>query len=362
VKIFEILKHRRPVDRFALPAGLVVALWGLLAFAAPASAEIGETVEGATTVAEAPVPAVEGEEVQAAPVAAAPEPVEAAVQEAPSATQPVDAAPVDAAPVSDPVGPQDSPAASESVNSPSPSPQVAAARREASKSVPGLGKGSVESIASATGRLPVVRTGPGPSLQLASNTLQQVAETLFQVTAPAQKSLSPLGSAAVEALLPPVGSLLKIAVDPLADAPLGFSAPPRPGSLSHRPAIGGSPFQRLSEPGGIEVVATGSRASDRAAGQAETRPAAVGDAGAILAGTTIDRSRSEPPVPLDVPLPAPGPPGAIAPGGSGGPIFVPLVALLALLALVAPAILRRLGRVPGFRLPTPFVCALELPG
>jgi hypothetical protein len=65
--------------------------------------------------------------------------------------------------------------------------------------------------------------------------------------------------------------------------------------------------------------------------------------------------------PLDVPLPAPESPGAIAPG-SGGPIFVPIAALLALLALAAPAILRRLGEVPAFRPSTPFVCALERPG
>jgi hypothetical protein len=81
--------------------------------------------------------------------------------------------------------------------------------------------------------------------------------------------------------------------------------------------------------------------------------------GAILAASTIDRSGS--PAPLDVPLPAPDLPGAIT-SGSGGSFFVPLAALLALLALVAPAVLRRLGKVPDFQAPTPFVCALERPG
>ena len=79
-------------------------------------------------------------------------------------------------------------------------------------------------------------------------------------------------------------------------------------------------------------------------------------------GIAIERSRSEAPTPTNnVPLPAPESPGVIAPG-SGGPIFIPFAALLALLALVAQAILRRLGEVPGFRPPTPFVCALERPG
>jgi hypothetical protein len=89
------------------------------------------------------------------------------------------------------------------------------------------------------------------------------------------------------------------------------------------------------------------------------RPSVAGDA--ILAATAIEHSHSENHAPWDVPLPAPGSPGAIAPG-SGGPIFVPIAALLALLALAALAILRRLGEVPGFRPPTPFVCALERPG
>jgi hypothetical protein len=65
--------------------------------------------------------------------------------------------------------------------------------------------------------------------------------------------------------------------------------------------------------------------------------------------------------PLDMPLPSPDSPGA-ATSGSGTTFFVPLAALLALLALVAPATLRRLREVPGFPAPIPFVCALERPG
>ncbi|HEY5708160.1 MAG TPA: hypothetical protein VIS51_02070 [Solirubrobacterales bacterium] len=76
-----------------------------------------------------------------------------------------------------------------------------------------------------------------------------------------------------------------------------------------------------------------------------------------MSGTT--GARSNDPAPLDGPTPAPGSSGT---AGSTGSSFVPLAALLALLALVAPATLRRLGEVPAFRPPIPFVCALERPG
>jgi hypothetical protein len=74
-----------------------------------------------------------------------------------------------------------------------------------------------------------------------------------------------------------------------------------------------------------------------------------------MAGTPPDDR-----APLDGPMPAPGSSGVAA--GSTGSFFVPLAALLALLALVAPAAMRRFGEVPDFRPPTPFVCALERPG
>jgi hypothetical protein len=74
--------------------------------------------------------------------------------------------------------------------------------------------------------------------------------------------------------------------------------------------------------------------------------------------TAVNRAS---PTPLNVPLPAPESP-AIAVADSGGTSFIPIAALLALLALVAPAVTRRLGKAPDFRAPTPFTCALERPG
>jgi hypothetical protein len=69
-----------------------------------------------------------------------------------------------------------------------------------------------------------------------------------------------------------------------------------------------------------------------------------------------DRSPGKAPPPTRVP----DAPAALA--GSSSSFFIPLVALLALLALVAPAIHRRLRAAPDLRAPTPFVCALERPG
>jgi len=71
--------------------------------------------------------------------------------------------------------------------------------------------------------------------------------------------------------------------------------------------------------------------------------------------------RPEGRAPLDLPLPIPDSPAAIAPG-SGDAFFVPFAALLALLALVAPASTRRFREAPEFPAPIPFVCALERPG
>ncbi len=91
-------------------------------------------------------------------------------------------------------------------------------------------------------------------------------------------------------------------------------------------------------------------------------PSALGGVDGIQSTPTSGATgvRSNDPAPLDGPMPAPGSSAATA--GSTGSSFVPLAALLALLALVAPATLRRLGEVPAFRPPVPFVCALERPG
>lgn len=87
------------------------------------------------------------------------------------------------------------------------------------------------------------------------------------------------------------------------------------------------------------------------------------DLGRIFAGAVGERYTDLPPPDGMGPHPphqAPGLPQGDAAGG--GISFIPIAALLALLALAAPAIRRRLGEGPDFRLQTPFVCALERPG
>jgi hypothetical protein len=86
-----------------------------------------------------------------------------------------------------------------------------------------------------------------------------------------------------------------------------------------------------------------------------------GNLGDVFAGSVDERLADFTPPDGNAPLPAPGSSQGES-AGAAGTSFIPIAALLALLALAAPAILRRLGRVPDLRPQTPFVCALERPG
>jgi MYXO-CTERM domain-containing protein len=110
-----------------------------------------------------------------------------------------------------------------------------------------------------------------------------------------------------------------------------------------------------TQPGDAEIA--GIRASSSS--HRESALSLAGAPDATPADTSAHHGGS--PAPTEVPLPAPSSPATAVPD-SGGPSFVPIVALLALLALVASAALRRLGRAADFRAPNPFICALERPG
>lgn len=193
--------------------------------------------------------------------------------------------------------------------------------------------------------------------------ISKVTEPLLEMTAPVRGALasplSPLLAPAIETLLPqsPLLPQSQPAAEALSGVP-GFDAQVPAGPLSHRqatdlvtPSIGD-----LLVLGGVQPGANGHGPSKKT----WLLPAATGVAfGAAAAGSAVERFGN--PMPSDTPLPAPESPGAAAPG-SAGSFFVPLAALLALLALVAPATRRRLREVPGFPAPTPFVCALERPG
>jgi hypothetical protein len=129
-----------------------------------------------------------------------------------------------------------------------------------------------------------------------------------------------------------------------------IGAPERDASLQ-----GSLPLKSLSSFGVIELSRSAA-GGDPAVSM--SRSPSLPAAGGIRFGSdggrfSHDSPFNHPSPPLDAPGAAP---------GSGGSFFVPLAALLALLALVAPATFRRLGAVPEFRPPIPFVCALERPG
>jgi hypothetical protein len=120
--------------------------------------------------------------------------------------------------------------------------------------------------------------------------------------------------------------------------------------------------QAVLDPVGAPIDPQGFDATPASAsGGIRSRALHLHTAGGMATSALFDRAAEfggpEAPAPM-TPVPAPSP---IATSGSGGPIFVPIAALLALLALSVPAILRRLREV-GSSAPGPLVCALERPG
>lgn len=345
----EPFRRRSPYGTRTFTASLLAIV--ALLFAA-ATAE-GETIDGAATPAPASAPEAQAptEEAQADPVSLAEEaqvdPASAApVAEEPGETQEASSAPepVAAAVEGGSAKSSSEPPASEPVHAALPSqPHMA----KAVESVRHASSAVAVPIAAAADRLPGVSTGP--ARKLVDNAARQAHDAaggpLLDLVSMAMGSLLSLNP-----LSPEVGSPY---------ATLNPSIPPvQPGSFSPRGALGGPLPQGVAAPGGEGTVGAASQALKRSDEQRMTPLPAVGSyASSARAGA--DRGAGA--APSDVPLPTPGSPGAAAPD-SGGPPFNPIAPLLALLALVTPAALRRLGRVPDFRPPTPFVCALERPG
>lgn len=218
--------------------------------------------------------------------------------------------------------------------------------RQADAETAGLATGSAKTAAQALDRaspLEPVQALAQRSLQTASSTLQDEALDLL---APSTSQIpllaaSPAGS---ESGAPP---LL-----PVSDIP----SLPSAGALTLEQNVGldGWLPQYLPEPGDAEVLRliTPSIAGDPGSPQANAAGASFEPLG--------KRFDNGAPPDGNGPGPLPALPQLMASGASSS--FVPVAALLALLALAAPAILRRLREAPGFRAPTPFVCALERPG
>jgi hypothetical protein len=139
----------------------------------------------------------------------------------------------------------------------------------------------------------------------------------------------------------------------------GFAEHSFAGLFAHQPSLfPGGPLIRYSvDVGSMRLEATNSGGIRDKTTQFPTTDRVDGG----YLGTTANHLSNPSPAPSRLPLPAPESPGGIE-TGSGGSFFVPLVALLALLALVAPATFRRRLADADFPPPTLFVCALERPG
>jgi len=213
------------------------------------------------------------------------------------------------------------------------------------------------------------------SLEIAQTTLRNASpdQALAAVAAPVREALGGVDPSAVESLLPrfardlssPLAAAAPAGMNGLAPADrtrglVGFPGE-RQALIPVGPDGGGPPSVSLGpDPvafGGVQPLTSAApNAFAGLAGAAAFSATSVPDK--VLVDSVNSRLPGNPPA--DLPSPPSRSPGA-APG-SGGSTFVPLAALLALLALAASATSRRLGEVPVFRPPTPFVCALERPG
>jgi hypothetical protein len=186
---------------------------------------------------------------------------------------------------------------------------------------------------------------------------EQAAKQLSHVGAPVHGSSGQGGSAAVETQAPGAGVVSGPGRDTSSSQTPGFLGSPADDQLAQKPLEAGNDLflSYLTSPTGesLRLVAAGNPI-DPAAASATTASSIHPSSGAAPSHPA-DRA------PLDGPQPSPGSAGQATPGPAGS-FFVPLAALLALLALVAPATLRRFREVPDLPAPALFVCALERPG
>jgi hypothetical protein len=324
--------------------GVFAAILALLAASTARGEAIEAVVEAPTQVAAA-----------AAEAPAPPEPVQAAAEEAQApAPAPVAEAPNAAAAAVT--------TATEPVQAPSPS-LTAAPRRQVSKLVEDTGPDSAERIGRTAERLTAVPASPARAL---TNTVTHRADAAAKSFAGkpllvtenfVRSALAQVGSTIVDDPLAPVSPSLQVVSAPGSSRALLTT----PESVSFSPpgTIGWLPATSIAALGVIETVVVASRAAGHLPDRWGASPVSAPATSVSL--PPAGGGRAGDPTPSDVPSPAPGSPGAVA-SGSGGPIFVPIAALLALLALAVPAALRRLGEAPEFRPPTPFALALERPG
>ncbi len=203
----------------------------------------------------------------------------------------------------------------------------------------------------------------------------QIHETVRDLTAPAERSLQQAGAKlgdlspkpAPRPAVPLAGSAP--AAKGVAERPVAPTAtedlPPLPASSpDHTPRsseeIELEPLPAWATAGRTALsVDPAPSAASTPAPSLPTGPLAAGDV--LSSGPPSGGSEEHAPVSDASSPPAPEMLSAAA-SGSGGSTLVPIAALLALLALVAPAISRRLREMADLSPPLPFACALERPG
>ncbi len=318
-----------PVSRLVL---LAAAISGIFLLLATTSAQ-SETIDGAVTpLASATEDAVSTEE---APVPALPVEAPAETPEPESAVEVVDAV-VETASTAIKSNPASSTAsaASETV------------REATSETARRAATGAVGEVATKTA------TAVGDQTQQLSGLSEEIGTKVSAVAGHGDPSrlaklVQPAGTSSSGMLSSPGES-------PVSESPVSVATAPH--TYGAVQPVGALPRVDI---GGVSSLPAKYRGFS---GAESSWPRALQDLDGIQSTLMSSKTnaRSNDPVPLDGPTPAPGSSAAAA--GSAGSFFVPLAALLALLALVAPATLRRLGEVPAFRPPVPFVCALERPG
>lgn len=373
--IFLSTVKQRTLGSRALSLGALVAVIAALSIAAPASAETVDVASAPPSV-ESPVTA-EQPEASVSP-APAPEPVDTqkvasvdvnvpdlagegnpvASAPAPAANPPVSTTAVDS--VIDRAGPTSSvDSVVERAASTSSAIVDSAATGTGGVSVPTDVEPGTSTVPAPKHPLSKLAEGTRPDpVSMAVLTTDRLSAALLNPALQPADLLDSIVPVSGEVAVPTGPSPAR--VEPSPKGTTSFPDPRRAGLFSSSGAIAPelSLGGYLAVTGGLEIGRIDlSELADRGAARL---PALSTPHAAALTSSTVKHLGGSP-TPSQAPSPAPESPANAVPD-SGGTSFVPIVALLALLALVAPATLRRLGKGWDFHAPTPFVCALERPG
>lgn len=390
-----------PAGMLALAIAIAMTMAVLLGSATPANAETtGAVGAAADLIVESPA----GDE-QASPPAAEAEPASPAEATAAPAGDGGASAEAESSPPAPAPEPSSAPVPSDvasiDLSSSDRGGPVAATTSQASELVGGIRQSAAEAVA------PVVESAANsvtPVVESATNSVTPVVESANSVApvadgaksighlaGSAQHSLQKTGQSLVEAgttlvstaaplsrvvaSVHPAGDLIVPAADGDLPASTGADAGPfsnhQAGSSPASLPDGAFPGERVDILGGLTLrYFAGSEGIEpfRLWAPAGGKNSFAGGVPSPMMADTASAlsdggGGGANPVPLNGngPLQPPESSPAAA-SGLGGSFFVPIVALLALLALVAPAIFRRLREMPDLAAPIPFVCALERPG